>query len=309
MNANTPLELSIITVSYNTSPLLIQCLKSVFSSIESSKLNSKVEVIVVDNASRDDSVLKVKKLFPTVNLIQNKDNVGFAKANNAGILISKGKFILLLNSDTKVAQDSFVNLINEAKAGQNLGALGCMLRNSNGSIQPSSGFFPHLNKIFFWMSFIDDIAILSRIIKPYHVEERSFYKKRQKVDWVSGACFLLSREAIDKVGMLDEKIFMYGEEVEWCYRIKKAGLSVLYTPNFRIYHYKGSSATRRYQPGIIEEFTSLIYFYLKHKPSWQLPILKFFLMWGSLLRFILFGIIAGRTDLKATYAKALAMVR
>jgi len=301
--------LSIIIVSYNTSTLLIQNLKSVISSVELSKLNDQVEVIVVDNASRDDSVLKVKKLVPQVRLIQNKDNVGFAKANNAGILISRGKLILLINSDTKVEKDTFLNLIAEANGENNVGAIGSMLLNRNGSIQPSTGYFPNLIKVFFWMSFIDDIPILSRFIKPYHIEESRFYLKRHYVDWVSGACMLVSRDVIEKVGKLDEKIFMYGEEVEWCYRIKKAGFSVFYTPSCQIYHFKGKSAHNRYQPGIIEEFTTLLYFYLKHKPRWQFPILKFFLIYGALLRLILFGIIANRTDLKATYGKALEMVR
>ena len=158
------------------------------------------------------------------------------------------------------------------------------------------------------MSFLDDIPLIAKAVKPYHMENKNFYKMDQEVDWVSGACFMVRRKAIERAGLLDEKIFMYGEEMEWCYRIKKSGYEVFYTSTAEIFHYKGGSSDNPETSGIDQEFSSLIYFYREHKPFWQMPILKGLLMFGALLRIGLFGIIRKYPTRIAIYAKAFKMV-
>lgn len=302
------MHLSIIVVSYNTLNLLKQCLSSVYNTLVTEGILKETEVIVVDNASTDGSCEMVKKEFPQVKLIINEKNLGFAKANNQAVKVAKGEYVLLLNSDTKVKESAFLNLLKVSKKGKNIGVVGGKLLDRDDSTQASCGFFPHLTKVFLWMSFLDDFPFISRLIKPYHVEERGFYQKRQEIDWVSGACLMFRKDIIDKVGFLDEKIFMYGEEVEWCYRVKKEGFAVLYTPGAEIYHYKGGSSGRSEAAGIDQEFVSLIYFYKKHKPFWQLLFLKAFLMFGALLRIVLFGIIRRYRSRIVIYAKTLKMV-
>jgi hypothetical protein len=300
------MELSIVIVSYNASKLLETCLHHVFKALSFAKFK-KTEVIVVDNASSDDSVRLVKNRFPSVYLICNKKNVGFAKGNNQGIKKSHGRYILLLNSDTKISQDALVSAVSEAEKDEKIAVVGGRLLNTDDSIQQSVGFFPTLLKVFFWMSFLDDIGPISDLIKPYHVTNRGFYKKSQEVDWVSGAFMLVRRDAIAKVGLLDEKIFMYGEEVEWCYRIKKVGYKIYYYPSVSVYHYKGGSGAGEYS-GIVEEFTSLLYFYKKHMKARQRQILTKILFFGALLRLLLFGIIMGNSKKAALYEKTLKMV-
>lgn len=271
-------------------------------------LQTSCEVIVVDNASIDNSVAMIEEKFPAVVLIKNKANLGFAAANNKAINHAKGKYILLLNSDTRIKDNTVVKLLNFISDDSSVGAVGCKLLNNDSSLQQSVGYFPTLTKIFLWMTFIDDIPLLRRFIKPYHVAPSSFYSKNQEVDWVTGACLLIRSEMIKQTGLLDEKIFMYGEEVEWCYRIKKIGYKVKYFSGAEVYHTKGASSENIQGAGIVEEFKSLQYFYNKHFPSWQGVFLKILLKAGSLLRYMTFGIILGNPHRKSLYAKAFKVV-
>ena len=155
------------------------------------------------------------------------------------------------------------------------------------------------------MLFIDDIPLISKFIRPYHASRKEWYKEHQFVDWVSGAALLFRREAVNSSGLMDEKIFMYGEEVEWCYRIRKSGGQIEFFPNAEITHFGGGSQKG---PGasIIREFESIIYFYRKHNKKSIMPV-KLLLKIGALLRLILFGIIRKDTSLTTLYAKAFKM--
>ncbi|MBI3379900.1 glycosyltransferase family 2 protein [Candidatus Gottesmanbacteria bacterium] len=297
------MELSIIIVSFNTSSFLRKCLNNVYKSLSFCKIEKDSEIFVVDNNSIDDSVSVVEKNFPKVELIRNSRNVGFAGANNQGIRKSSGKYILLLNTDTEIKKESLNKLLDVIKKDPKVGVVGGKLLNPDGSIQPSVGYSPDVIKIFFWMMFLDDIRFLTNILKPYHVESKSFYANEENVDWVSGACFLVKREVIDTVGYLDDNIFMYGEEVEWCYRIKKAYFKIVYTPSAQIVHYKGAS-TKSEVAGIVDEFKAILYFYKKHKSHWQLLLVKIFLKFGALLRVLTFGIIGRYKERRSLYAKA-----
>lgn len=302
------MELSIIIVSFNTSDLLRKCLNKVYKSLSFGKIEKETEVLVVDNGSTDGTLEMIRKNFPKVEIIKNSRNLGYARANNQAIKQSAGKYILLLNSDTELQNDSLIKLLETIKDDNGIGAAGGKLLNLDKSLQPSAGFFPNLSKVFYWMFFIDDIPFLRKVLKPYHEEDKSFYEKTQKVDWVTGACFLIKKEVVDKVGLLDENIFMYGEEMEWCYRIKKTGYLILYTPYSHIVHHKGASGTFG-EGGILEEFKAILYFYKKHKSSWQYPLVCLFLRCGSLLRMAVFGIIGKYPARQNLYAKAFQLVR
>ena len=301
-------ELSIIIINFNTADLLKACLASLFKAIRNAKFERIVEIIVVDNASTDTSRTILSQFSSRISAIYNKSNIGFAAANNQGIRASSGDFLLLLNSDTKVEKDTLVNLLKVIRADRSIGVVGPKLLNSDNTVQPSVGFFPTLTKVFFWMSFLDDIPLIQNLLRPYHINARLFYNQRQFVDWVSGACLLVQKEAIEVAGLLDERIFMYAEEVEWCYRIKKKHYQVLYTPEVNVIHHKGASATKENEAGIIEEFVGLIYFYRKHMSFWRGLLLRFFLMYGALLRIVVFGIIGCQPRKIRLYAKALGMV-
>lgn len=316
---------SIIIVSYNTKDLLKECLSSVFDSIRLGKIVS--EVIIVDNASSDGSIELVEKNFPDVTVIKNNKNIGFAAANNQGIRNAEGEFLLLLNSDTVIDRKTLAILIEAITAGvklipvsparlldgqtsmpsrgvQKVGVVGPQIRYADNTNQPSAGYFPSLLKIFFWMTLIDDIPFISTMLKPYHVQEEIFYKDTHEVDWVTGACMLVSKEALTNAGLLDERIFMYGEEVEWCYRIKKAGFQIIYTPETYIYHMKGASGSGK-EAGIIEEFEFIRQLYSLNNPLWQQNIVSVLLWFGAWIRLILFGIIARNRQKAHIYAQIL----
>lgn len=302
------MELTIIIVNFNTSALLQKCLNSVFSSSFFLKNPSSCEVYVVDNASTDGSIDLVKEHFPRVNLIINKTNLGFARANNVAIRKAKGKLILLLNSDTQLQPNALDESIAAINSDKKAAIVGAALFNGDGTIQSSFGFLPQLVKIFYWMLFIDDLPFASYILKPYHFHNNKYYTQKLIVEWVTGAFFLIKKNIAEKVGYFDENIFMYGEEVEWCYRITKSGFKVIYAPSAIVLHEKGASGIGA-NAGIVEEFRSILYLYKKHKSKKEYFIARSLLLFGALLRLLLFGIIAGDTVKAKLYVKAIQMVR
>ena len=302
------MKLSIIIVNYKTPLLLKNCLKKLKFSLEYSGLFNDSETIVIDNATDPIEIDPVKNLFPWIRIIYNKNNKGFAAANNQGIKSSQGKYILLLNTDAEIAENTIGKLLEILEKEPLVAVAGCKLINKDGSIQPSIGYFPNLIKVLLWMSFLDDIPILTSMIKPYHVDNQKYYSSHHEVDWVSGACFIIKKEAILQAGLIDENIFMYGEEVEWCYRIKKKGFRVIYTPQTSVLHLKGASGKGKIS-GIAEEFSGLLFFYKKHYPIWQGILLQILLITGALLRIMIFGIITGSPAKVKLYAEAVKMVR
>lgn len=291
------MDLSVIIVNWNTKEMTADCLSSIFEFTK----GINFELIVVDNGSTDGSSQFLKKKFPQVKLILNKENLGFTKANNQGIKVAKGEYILLLNSDTYLIENSLKNLVEKARSLNNLGALGPLLLNEDHSIQQSVGFFPHLPQVFWWMSFIDDLPGGSAL-KPYHVDHDSFYKQERQVDWVTAAAILVPSKIISQIGPLDENIFMYGEEVEWCFRIKKSKYQVYFTPKTKIIHI-GRGSHKKSTQAFVGEYRGIIYFYKKYKDNLSLQIARFLLKIGALARILVFGALR-RRELVSAYVEA-----
>ena len=293
------MDLSIIVVNWNTKKLLEDCLSSIYKYTK----GITFEVIVVDNGSEDGSCQMVKEKFPQVKLIPNKDNLGFTKANNRGIKISKGKYIMLLNSDTYQIENALAKIVEKAESLENLGAMGPLLLNTDRTIQQSGGYFPHLPQILWWMTFIDDLPG-GIILKPYHVDHDNFYRKDQELDWYTGAALVVPKQVIKKVGPLDENIFMYGEDFEWCYRIKKAGYKIYFSPEAKIVHIGRGSSQKIPTRAFVGEYKGIVYFYQKHKGKFSLQIVRLLLKIGALARIVVFGLL-GRRELAKTYAEVL----
>lgn len=232
-------KLSVIIVNYNTSGLLKQCLSAVLAS--SGLKPKELEVIVVDNNSSDNSVEMVSKDYPRVQLIRNKINVGFAVGNNIGINNSNGKFLLLLNSDTVIEPDTLITILKAMENDSSIGAATCLLQTTDGKIDPAShrGFPTLWNASSYFLGF-EKLFPTSRIFGGYHQGWKNF-KVPHEVDCISGAFFMVSREVIDRVGLLDERFFMYGEDIDWCFRIKQAGFKILFHPGVKTLHFKKQS--------------------------------------------------------------------
>jgi GT2 family glycosyltransferase len=227
-------ELSIIIVSFNTKDLTINCLKSILDS----GCILPYEIIVVDNGSLDGSVKAIKKFIQSekdsrnIYLIRNRSNIGFARANNQGIKKAKGKYILLLNSDTKVVPSSLDKLVKYADKKKDAGVVGARLLNSDKSIQSS----------------VYRLPTITRAIKQYWFAKEGlldkYYPKSGKpteVEAVVGAVFLITPQARTKVGRLNNRYFMYYEDLDYCRRVLKSGLKVYYLPSAKIIHYHGAS--------------------------------------------------------------------
>jgi GT2 family glycosyltransferase len=230
------LDLSIIIVSWNVRDLLRQCL----ASVDASRGELALEVIVVDSASGDGSAEMVTNEFPWVILLPEEENVGFSRGNNLGIGQATGRYLLLLNPDTQVMAGALTQMVSFLDSEPSIGALGPQLLFPDGTVQSSRRRFPTLATGFFESTWIQSIAPRS-VLRDYYVLDRPD-DAVSEVDWVMGACLLVRREAFEEVGPLDEGYFMYSEEMEWQRRIKDAGWKVVYFPQARVIHHEGKSS-------------------------------------------------------------------
>jgi len=226
-----------------------------------------LEVLVVDNGSSDGSPAMVKEEFGNVILIESKENLGFAKANNIAIKKAVGDYILLLNPDTIVVGDCLDKCVQYMDKHRDIGVLGCKVILPDGRLDVACRrSFPTPSVSFYRMVGLSKLFPKHKRFAQYnltYLDENETYD----VDSVVGAFMLVRREIIDQVGMLDEDYFMYGEDIDWCYRIKQAGWKVVYYPEAVIIHYKGASGGKR-NPRIIYEFYRAMYlFYKKHYQS------------------------------------------
>ena len=307
-------DLSIIIVNYNTIKITLDCLKSIIKSTKG--LN--YEIILVDNASSDGSVDAIENFAKgkknlKLKLVKSKKNLGFGKGNNLGIKFSKGRFILLLNTDTIVKGNIFSEMMNWMERHKEVGMSTCALKSLDGSIQETGGYFPNLLRVASWMFFLDDLPFVDRIIKPFHpmhafspfYKNTSIFQKKREMDWLTGAYMLIKREVIDEVGVFDKDYFMYTEDVDLCYRIKKAGWKIVYLPRWNILHLGGASSTKEFP--IIKEYEGIITLYKNNMPKWQLPIVRVLLKMGAVIRIIVLGAFKGPEVIKI-YAKAFKTV-
>lgn len=228
------MDLSIIIVNFNTKKLTLDCINSVIKE----RSNIKYEIIVVDNGSTDGSVVEIsnfKSRISNLRLVANKTNLGFAKANNQGIKIAKGKYILLLNSDTVVKKGVFKKLIDCAKDHSDSGVVVPQLLNTDGSIQPSCFKFPTIGRAIrqYWFN-------SGKSLDKYSPANKNLLPTT--VDVSVMAAFLITPKGLKEVGLLDERYFMYFEDFEYCRQVKKKGLKIYYIPRAQVVHIHGGSS-------------------------------------------------------------------
>lgn len=298
------MDVSIIIVSYNVKDFLKNCLESVIKFTK----NVNYEIIVVDNASTDDSLSYLRDLSDVSNLkfIDAKENGGFAKGNNLGIKQAKGKYILLLNPDTLLIENSIERMFLWMEAHKDVAVASCQLVDNEQKILPTGGYFPTLQRIFYWTFFLDDVLKLPSYhpeMGPFH-KNKNIYQKEFFPDWVTGAFFLVRTDATNKVENLDENFFMYGEELEWCMRFKEEGYKVGYTPITKIIHLERKSSDSLPRNAILGEFKGLKYIYSKHFPGWQQIVLGSLLDLAAFAR-IIFWLVRLKPQMAKIYIEAL----
>ncbi len=278
------MKLSVIIVNYNVKYFLEVCLHSVLRAA----VGIDMEVIVVDNNSEDSSTTMIRDRFPTVKLVENKDNKGFSKANNQGVAIAKGEYILFLNPDTVMPEDFLAKNLAYMDTHPEAGAIGPRLIDGKGQFAPDAKkSFPSLSVALFKTTGLHKIFPKSKFFNKYyavHVGER----ETAAVDVLSGCCMMVRRSAMDKAGgPFDEDYFMYCEDVDLSYRIAKAGYKNIYYPEVDLIHYKGES-TRKMTLSYVRIFNeALVTFVKKHYTKEQARLFVLFIKVGIILRAIL----------------------
>lgn len=253
------IDLSIIIINWNTKQLLLGCLDS----LSAQKRDNKYEIIIVDNGSTDGSQDAVKKEYPSVRLVENERNLGFAKANNIGIRVSSGRYICLVNSDVKVLDGSIDLLCEYMDQNPDVGMTGPKLLYPDLRLQDSCRSFPSLWNNFCSSFFLSRIFPKSKFFSSEHMRYFA-HDKICKVDYLAGAFLAVKRAAIDQVGLLDEKFFIYSEEVDWCKRFWKAGWEVVFFPESRAIHFIRGSSSRQPIRFALEQQRARLQYWDKH---------------------------------------------
>ncbi len=259
-------DLSVIIVNWNTCDLLRRCLAALTGT---GSLRLKIEMFVIDNASTDGSAEMVACEFPYVRLIRNTANLGFARANNQGLRLSRGRYVLLLNSDALASPEALAHLVHFMDEHPDAGICGPRLVRPDGTPQVYAfGGDPTLGYLL--------MRGVKRLFRVYmHDWATSVI---QEVDWVSGACLMARRQAVGQVGLLDEEMFMYFEDNDWCLRMRQAGWRVYHVPEVSVVHVGGQSLAKN--PAAQQAYyKSLVYFYRKHYgpiARWLLRVLLIF---------------------------------
>lgn len=301
-------DLSVIVLSYNTKDITNNCLGKLKQSVEycQKKLDNKIEVTVIDNNSEDGSAQMISQDHPWVKLIALKENTGFSKGNNLGMKKAKHPFILLLNSDVYLEQESLYKALAYFRVNLNCDVLGCRLVFASGKFQPSAGNLPNFFNTLFWIFGVSSLPFIKKFTNAFHPTYNSFFAKAHQVGWVTGAFFMLKRKVLEVTGGLDENIFMYLEEVEWCKRIRKKGFKIWYAPQFQVVHLHGASSRLYPQRLYINELKGIKYYFKKHQPK-NFLLIKLILILGTLFRTIAFALV-GKTTRARAYMEGLSVV-
>jgi len=275
---NTVIDLSVVILNFNTRDLTRTCLLTVLGS----KMGQyRMEVIVCDNGSTDGSIEMIERDFPQVTFIKNGKNIGFAAGNNPGIRRAKGRYVLLLNTDTEVPEQTLVRMIEFMDTHKEAGAATCKILLPDGSMDPACHRgFPTPWVAFTYVTKLEKLFPKTRLFGEYHQGYKDISKVHE-VDCIVGAFFMVRRETIEDVGLLDEDYFMYGEDIDWAYRIRKNGWKILFNPSVTILHKKKQSgrANSRKDSRVATE----VYF---HQYNWLFYTKNYAKKYGPLLTFL-----------------------
>lgn len=277
-------DLSVVIVSWNVAGLLRDCLNSILAPVADLNQDGTfrlgdyaVEVYVADNASSDGSPEMVRELFPWVKLIVNPSNLGFTKASNVALRCCRGRYVLLLNPDTRVVDDALTRMLDHLEAHPDVGVLGPQLRYGDGSLQSSRRRFPTLATALFESTLLHQWFPDNHWARAYQIADTPD-DLVQDADWVVGACMLVRAQVLGDVGLLDERFFMYSEELDWCRRIVEAGWRVVYFPRAVVVHYEGQSTDQVIATRHVNFERSKILYFDKHHGRTTAAILRAFLL-------------------------------
>ncbi len=275
--------LSVVIVNYETPQYTLACIRSVYAN----RPPCSFEIILIDNGSKDGSLESIREECPEVICIETGSNLGFSKANNLGINNARGNFVLLLNSDTKILDNSIDRLLEYLFANSQVGVVGPKQLDGQGRLQLSWGSFPTLiselyRKLIHYRLSINDVVVRDYLEGKYSGSNR--------VDWVSGSCLMARKKALFDGGLLDEHFFMYFEDIDLCRRITEASWQIHYCQDISILHYGGISAKKNILRVLVEYRRSQIYFTRKYYAFSGVLVLKSLLLFKSVFNFVRWGV-------------------
>lgn len=294
-----PPKISVCIVSWNVRRDLLACVES----LAIAGRGIETEILVVDNASTDDSVAAVRQRFPEVRLICNAKNRGFAAAANQGLAAATGEYLLLLNPDTLLPPDALAKLLAAAEAHPEAGIIAPKLLNPDGTLQESCRRFPTPTAALFRHTLLGRLFPRNRWAAEYVMAEWAHDEPRE-VDWASGACLLIRRSVYETIGPLDEGFFWGSEDVDYCYRAHKAGYRVLYVPQPAIVHKIGASTNQAQLRTIVNFHRSMLRLYRKHMARSRVDVIAIAL--GVILRASLLIV---SLFLRGTYGRLMELMR
>ena len=304
------MDLSIIIVNWNARDYLRKCLESVNK--HSNGLN--LEIFVVDNSSNDGSIEMLKREFTKINLIENKNNPGFGAANNQALKKCGSEYVLILNPDTEVSAGALSAMVNFMKENKKAGAVGAKLLSADKTIQfTCARNFPTLLTEFFWLTTLVRRFPNNRLIGGYLMSYWD-HNDRREVNCLSGACIMARLEVLRELDYFDEDYFMYGEDIDLCYRIKKAGWNIWYLPEAEIIHYGGVSSKNISERAVIYDRESLYTFFRKHQGVFAAMCYKITCIFVGLIMVFISGIaylwflIRGKDDFRKLYLENCAIL-
>jgi len=288
----TTFYVSVIIINWKTPKLLADCLDS----LQGDPNCSRFEMIVVDNNSGDESVPMLKSRYPDVKLIENPDNKGFSKAVNQAIPLCRGEYLLLLNPDAKVVGSAVTRLAEFLDQNPTVGACGPKVLNADGTLQLACRrAFPSLAASFYRLAYISHLFPKNPAFSQYNMTYAD-PDKLLEVDALSGSCMMIRRQVVDNIGLLDEDIFMFGEDIDWCWRVKESGMKVMYVPDAVVYHIHGASSRKRPIGTTINLHKGMEVFYRKHLAQryWApVNLLVYAAIWLRAGIFILINVVRG----------------
>lgn len=286
------MELSIIILNFNTLDLTLNCINSIVEQYKIELESKKFEIILVDNGSTDGSSEKFKKLnIQGLKFIESKKNLGFSRGCNLGAARSKGENLLFLNSDTEIKDQGFLKMLDFLGKNEKAGIVGGKLKNADGTSQPSTGKFYNLFNLFFMSLGFERLGFL-----------RESPNEIKLVDWVSGACLLIRRKTFEKVKGFAEELFMYFEDIELCFKVKKTGMLTFFYPEITLFHKSLGSSNRTF--AILNVYKGILFFYKKHKSKPEYYLAKL-MLFSKALVLNLVGNITNNKYYKETYGKTL----
>lgn len=292
------MSLAVSIVSYNTKDLLRDCLNNLLSEDSRGKIN----IWVLDNNSEDGSAEMVEKKFPNVNLIKSGKNLGFAKGQNEILKKVKDEFVLVLNPDTEFESQVLEKIVKFADE-SDCDVAGIKLTDFKGNLEANGGDFPFGIALFSWLFNLEFLGNLP----SFHRLDKKYYDGIHEVDWISGTFMLVRTDVFKKAGLLNDDFFMYFEDVEFCYRVKKSGGKIFINPEIVVKHKSGSSSKNPEFAQWKGEFEGLIKFHNKHTGILGGVFVRFLIYLAILLRILAFAL-TGNFEKSATYAKVIVSI-